>query len=306
VNVYKKVSDLPKSIKFGLVIGNFDGLHSGHRKLLNEVKETCTKNGVEPIVMTFVPHPMTILKNESSFLLNSYKERQELLFKEGFSHLLEISFTRDFSTLSPETFLEENVLKNKNIRLLFLGYDFAFGANKKGDHEFVKNYCSSRDIEVVIQKKYQGDQGVYSSSFVRRLLKKGQTMEALKILERPFFVRGRVIRGAGRGKQIGFPTANIDMDFSRIIPQHGVYATRCMFNDFNYLSITNIGHNPTFTDKKIVNIETNVFDFSGDLYGEVIQVDFYQKIRDEKAFSCVNELIEQITKDCEQRRLMDA
>lgn len=306
MNAYESIDDLPGDQKFGLVIGNFDGVHRGHRNLLKEVKELCQERGVEPLVMTFVPHPMTILRNESSFLINSYQERRELLKKEGIDHIVEISFTRDFSTLSPEQFLEKNVLKNKNIRLFFLGYDFAFGANKKGDHEFVKTYCANKDIEVVIQKKFENEQGVFSSSLVRSLLKEGKTMEASKILERPFFMRGRVIKGAGRGRQIGFPTANIELNFSKLIPELGVYATKCHLKGCCYLSITNIGKNPTFTDKDVINVETNVFDFSDDLYGEIIEVEFYEKIRDEKKFSSVNDLIEQIKKDCEKRRQLNA
>lgn len=306
MNTYDSIKELPSDLKFGLVIGNFDGVHRGHRNLLKEVKDLCEERGVEPVVMTFVPHPMTILRNESSFLINSYGERRELLKREGINHLVEISFTRDFSTLSPEQFLENNVLANSNARLFFLGYDFAFGANKKGDHEFVKKYCKDKDIEIIVQKKFESEQGVFSSSLVRSLLKDGKTIEASKVLERPYFMKGRVIKGAGRGRQIGFPTANIEVDFSRLVPALGVYATKCHFKGCCYLSITNVGINPTFTDQKVINVETNVFDFSGDLYGEEVQIDFFEKIRDEKKFSSVNDLIEQIKKDCEKRRALNA
>lgn len=306
MNVYSNIKELPEGKIYGLVIGNFDGVHKGHQKLLQEVKDICNERGFIPVVMTFVPHPLAILKNEKSFLINSYSERQELLKKEGFDHLIEIPFTRDFSTLSPENFLKQNVLSNNSVKLFFLGYDFAFGANKKGDHEFVKTYCKDKDIEIIVQKKFESDKGVYSSSLVRTFLSKGEPLEAAKILDRPFFIRGRVIKGAGRGRQIGFPTANIKVDFSRLVPEHGVYATKCNFRGCSYLSITNIGINPTFTDEKILNVETNIFDFSGDIYGEEIEVEFYEKIRREKKFSSVNELIEQISKDVKMRRDFNA
>lgn len=305
MEVYKSLADLPKGLKFGLTIGNFDGVHLGHQGLLKALKEKCKSKGLDLVVMTFVPHPMVILRNERSFLLNSYKERIELLGNLGISHVVEIPFTRDFSTLTPSEFIDKHILVNSGISYLFLGYDFAFGANKKGDHAFVLEYCKNKNIEIEIQKKVEDDLGTFSSSLARKALLDGRPLDCKKVLGRPFFIKGRVIKGAGRGRQIGFPTANIELEFERIVPQKGVYATVCSFRGCDYLSITNIGNNPTFKDDNSLNVETNIFDFDHDIYGEEIKVSFFEKIRDEKKFSSVNELIAQISKDVEFRRTLN-
>lgn len=302
MQILKHTNELPKGKAYALTIGNFDGVHIGHQNLLKNLLKDASNNERDLVVVTFVPHPLTILKNAKGFLLNSYEERRELLEEVGVKFLVELTFTRDFSTLTPEQFLEGYVLNNSDIKAFYLGYDFAFGQNKKGNHEFVQNYCKAKEIEVFIQEKFQEGDQAFSSTLVRECLKNGKTLEVRKYLGRPYFLKGRVIKGAGRGHQIGFPTANIPIDFYRIPPQNGVYATRCSFRNGSYISITNVGYNPTFKDERSLNIETNIFDFDGDLYGEEIKVEFFKKIRDEKKFNSVNELIEQISKDVALRR----
>ncbi len=302
MKVLNSIAELPETSEYGLIIGNFDGVHLGHRKLLDEVSKECVARNQDMVVITFVPHPLITLRNEKSFLLNTYEERQDLLKEHGVSWLIEIPFTRDLSMTDPSDFLEHYILCNKNVKTLFLGHDFAFGANKKGDHRFVKEYCSDKPIDVEVQKKFTIDTKTYSSSLVRQLLKSGNPKEASDLLGRKFFVSGRVIKGLGRGKQLGFPTANIDLVKERLVPEFGVYGTMCSFRGCTYRSITNIGKNPTFDDVSGINVETNVFDFSGDLYGEEIKVTFIDKLRDEQKFSSVNELIDQIKKDIERRK----
>lgn len=304
MQVYSTLKEIPDSVKFGLTIGNFDGVHIGHQKLLKEIQEECKSKGLDLVVMTFVPHPLAILKNERSFLLNTYEERKTLLKDHGIKHLVEVPFTRDFSTLSPTDFLDQHILVNGNIKLFFLGYDFAFGANKLGNHSFAQKHC--KNIDVIVQAKVADEEGTYSSSLARKFLLEGDPEKACKVLGRAFFLKGRVIKGAGRGRQIGFPTANIELDFTRLIPQKGVYSTICSFRGCDYLSITNIGNNPTFKNDNSLNVETNIFDFDHDIYGEEIQIHFFQKIRDEKKFNSVNELITQISKDVSFRRSLNA
>jgi riboflavin kinase/FMN adenylyltransferase len=305
MKVYEKIQDIPSELKFGLTIGNFDGFHRGHQELLEDVKQRCSQSGVETVVMSFVPHPITILRNQKSFLLNTYSERRELLSNGGLNFLVETAFTRDFSTLGPTEFLDKHVFNHSGLKLLFLGYDFAFGANKEGDHEFVKNYCADKDVEVIVQEKFTDSEEIFSSSLVRTHLENGETLKAKDVLGRPFFLRGRVIKGAGRGRQIGFPTANIEVDFSRMVPSFGVYSTLCKYKGGLYKSITNIGQNPTFNIEEGLNIETNIFDFNEDIYGEEIEILFFEKIRNEHKFSSVNELIKQIKADVEKRKSLD-
>ena len=302
MKVLNSIVELPNNNEYGLIVGNFDGVHLGHQKLLRAVFIECQKRKQEMVVISFVPHPLITLRNEKSFLLNSYEERRSLLSECGVKWMIEVPFTRDLSMTDPSDFLEDYILNHEKVKSLFLGHDFAFGANKKGDHNFVKKYCEGRPVSIDIQKKFTADTDTYSSSLVRRLLKQGEPKKAAELLGRNFFVSGRVIKGLGRGKQLGFPTANIDLEKERLIPEFGVYGTLCTFRGCTYRSITNIGRNPTFDDVTGVNVETNVFDFSGDLYGEEIKVTFVDKLRDEIKFSSVNELIKQIKSDIETRK----
>jgi riboflavin kinase/FMN adenylyltransferase len=212
-------------------------------------------------------------------------------------YLIELKFTRDFSTLSPEEFLKSFLLNYPCLKDFYLGYDFAFGANKGGGYDLVRSLCSPRKIDVEIQPKYEFQNAVVSSSLIREKLLNGKIDEVDVILGRPFHLEGLVIKGEGRGKMIGFPTANIQVSEDLIVPQKGVYVTKTVYNNMIYKSITNIGNNPTFKDSNVLNIETNLFDFDTDIYGETIEIEFLHKLRDEKKFPTVNDLVNQIKLD---------
>lgn len=287
--------------KVALTIGNFDGVHLGHQYLLKKILAECEANDHQLAVMSFVPHPHEILFPEKKhFLLNDYDDRRIFLKELGIPFFIEQGFNRDFSTLKPEEFLEKYLLikkGKKGFSKFYLGQDFAFGAQKSGDFEFVKNYCKDLSIEVELLDLYKEADLKVSSSRVREELIDGNVDKAEDLLGRPYFFKGTVIKGDGRGKTLGFPTANIIPDRKRIYPSRGVYITSTVFKGGTYHSITNVGVKPTFGDKDEVNIETNIFDFDQDIYGEVIEVHFHKLLRGEIKFSSVNHLIEQIGKD---------
>ena len=183
------------------------------------------------------------------------------------------------------------------LKKFYLGYDFAFGANKQGGFDEVRELCKPQRIEVEIQPKYEHSGAIVSSSLIRDKLSSGNISAVNELLKRPFHLEGVVIKGEGRGKKIGFPTANIQVDSDLIIPQKGVYVTRTLYKGMTYKSVTNIGNNPTFKDTNQLHIETNLFDFDHDIYGEFLDIQFFKKIRDEKRFSTVNDLIDQIRSD---------
>lgn len=296
--------DLPKIDgqypAIGVTIGNFDGVHVGHRELLKRIKENCLINNLQFVVVTFIPHPQKILQPEKErFLINSYDNRRKLLENLGVDVLVEMSFTRDFSTLKADDFLLKHLLIYPNLKNFYLGYDFAFGANKEGDHDLVHAVCLPRNIQVEIQPKFEVEGTLVSSSHIREQIMSGLVESVEKILARPFYLEGVVIKGEGRGKKIGFPTANIQVSHDLIVPHKGVYVTRTIYNGMTFNSITNIGNNPTFKDSDQLHIETNLFDFNNEIYGEYLDIQFIKKIRDEKKFSTVNELIGQITNDVE-------
>ena len=287
----------------GLTIGNFDGVHIGHRQLLKKIKEDCHAKGLKFVVVTFTPHPQKILQpGKEHFLISSFELRRTLLKRLGVDYLVELSFTRDFSTLSPEQFLKDCILTYPKLKEFYLGYDFAFGANKQGGHDLVKSICQQHGIEVEIQPKFEYKGQVVSSSLIRERLQSGKIDEVEEILGRPFSLEGVVVKGEGRGKKIGFPTANIQASPDLLVPHKGVYVTRTIYKGMTYQSVTNIGNNPTFKDGNQLHIETHLFDFDTDIYGEVLEIEFLHKVRDEKKFPTVNDLIEQIKKDADFAR----
>lgn len=290
VNVGKK--------SLAVTIGNFDGVHLGHQALITDILAECKKNGEELVVCTFNPHPKFILNNATNFLINSYDERRFVLESLGVRYLLEFEFTRDFSTQTPAEFLDKHISISSKVSSLYLGHDFAFGANKSGDHAFVKKYCASKNINCFLEKEFIPTSAKKASStMIRNALASGDVAVANSLLGRPFFVSGRVIKGMGRGKTIGFPTANVLFSQDRILPKVGVYESLTSYNDMTYKSITNIGFNPTFDNNTNVNFETHIFDFDNDIYGEMLKVELHSFIRDEIKFKNANDLIEQISKD---------
>lgn len=283
-----------------LTIGNFDGVHLGHQDFLKHIKNQSISSQAKFVVITFVPHPSFVLQPKTNFLLNTYNERRELLEKIGVDVLLELDFTRDFSTQSPINFLNECVFIIEGLKKVFLGHDFQFGANKEGNYNLAKTIASTKNIEIILHSEFKLKNDTVSSSQIREHLKNGEVENAAGKLGREFFLSGRVIKGQGRGKQIGFPTANLGYDKDIIIPAKGVYATKTNINGMVYESVTNIGHNPTFNTGYDIHVETHILGFNRDIYGENIIVSFYKKLRDEKKFSSVNELVSQIDIDVNQ------
>jgi len=300
MQLHHKIEDLIHhgTPEIALTFGNFDGVHRGHQDMLKSLKTYAQSKNSALTVMTFTPHPRKILSSESErFLIGSYQQRREWLAELGVEHLIEISFTRDFSTLGPETFLRQHVLNYPGLRSVHLGWDFAFGSNKSGEANLVKELCRPLDIEVQVCEAFALKENTVSSTSIRKSLRRGDVISARDMLGRDFSVSGVVVRGEGRGRKIGVPTANLQMDADIIIPLRGVYITESVYRGIAYKSVTNIGFNPTFKDEKDLTVETHLIDFAGDLYGETIEVRFLGRIRDERKFSNVNDLIEQLKAD---------
>lgn len=298
MQIYSSLNDvLAQNIV--LTIGNFDGVHKGHQDLLNDIKSKCSEDE-NFVVISFVPHPKKVLDPSiNNFLISSYNKKREFLVDLGIEHFVELAFDRDFSTLTPNIFLDEYVVTNPNVKKIYVGYDFAFGANKSGDHDFVKSYMKEKGIDVVIQEKFEMDYTLISSTVIRNLITSGDVNKASEYLGRNYILEGVVVKGEGRGKKIGFPTANIQFSKDLIFPGKGVYQTKTKHNNKIYNSLTNIGVNPTFKDDHVLSVETHILNFELDIYGESIEVEFISKLRDEKKFNGVEELISQISSDIE-------
>lgn len=296
MEVLKSLINIPGEKKISLIIGNFDGVHVGHQSILNFISDAAKKDDELFVVMTFIPHPRKILyPEEAHFLINTYEDRRSFLEKAGVDYIIEIDFTRDFSTQDPDDFIQKYILPQPNVSHFYVGYDFSFGSNKSGDSDLLNQYADS--FKVINLREFKSQQAKVSSSVLRENISNGKMADVSKLLGRDFFLTGRIVKGQGRGRTIGFPTANMLYSNDIIIPATGVYITKTCIKDLTYYSLTNIGKNPTFETSNELNVETHILDFDLDIYGESISVLFLKKIRDEIKFESANQLIEQIDKD---------
>lgn len=300
MKLVKSISEIDDSRPIILTIGNFDGVHLGHQDLFKQAKQYATKFNAYVVAMTFVPHPMTILSNiHEKFLLTSIEKKRDLLNILGVDFLIEVNFNRDVSTLTPLEFLKKYVLTSKSLKGMFLGFNFSFGAKKSGTHQVVREILKihAPEVDLQVAKPFEFDHVPVSSSKIRAALDTGDVCLAEKLLSRPHSISGVVIKGDGRGRTIGFPTANIHVSAGYFYPQPGVYVTKTNYKGMAFHSITNIGVRPTFTDHSELKFETHILDFHEMIYGEEIEVEFHSQIRSEKKFHSINELVDQIKLD---------
>ncbi|MGC2237224.1 MAG: bifunctional riboflavin kinase/FAD synthetase [Pyrinomonadaceae bacterium] len=280
-----------------LTLGVFDGLHLGHQRIMQTVVERAKAANAVPTVLTFDPHPRAVLHPESAPpLLQTLDQRLAALEVLGIEQTILIRFNREFAAIDAETFLRDVVYERLQAREVYLGRGFAFGKNRAGNIELLRKM--SRELgffaDEVPEIQLRGIR--ISSSKIREFLKIGKINSARRMLGRPYGVEGKIIHGARRGRTIGFPTANLHPN-NRVIPKFGVYATATLINDAWRRGITNVGVRPTFEKESEPSIETYIFDFDGDLYGDVLRVRFLHRIRDEKKFRGIDELRAQIERD---------
>lgn len=281
-----------------LTIGSFDGVHLGHQKLIRKLVQTARENNTESIVCTFRPHPRVVLRpTEPHHRLFDYRDQVEMMTELGVDILVEEKFSKDFSLMSAEEFLQNYILKHFKPVHIVVGYDFNFGRSRVGNADFLQKFCQENNIKLTVVEAHTHDEQIVSSSLIRQLLEHGQVKKASEFLGRPYYLRGPVRVGNRRGRTIGAPTANISPEIE-FIPRKGVYFTWAYLGDRKIASITNIGFNPTFQDtESYLKVETHLFDFDEDIYGEHLRVELVQFHRDETKFSDIAALKNQIFSD---------
>lgn len=282
-----------------VTIGNFDGVHLGHQQLVENVVREAQYFGVPSVVYTFNPHPVKVLHPErATYRLFDLKDQQEQFAARGVEYVIIENFTKDFAKVTPQAYLDEYIFGMLNPKTLVVGHDFSFGADRSGNIPFLEKYCAAKGIRLIIIPPFQFQGQVVSSTRIRETLKQGDVQKAKELLGRSYYVRGHVEKGFQRGRTIGVPTANIHPDVE-FVPRLGVYSTLTKIGAHYHPSITNIGVNPTFQDngKGPVKIETHILDFDAHLYDLEVEVHLLQFIRDERKFSGIDELKEQIQKD---------
>ena len=299
MNIYHGIEDFRRLDNAVVTSGTFDGVHIGHQKILSRLKEIARKSEGETVLITFWPHPRLVLYPEQTDLklLNTFEEKAELLRAQGINHLLRIPFTKDFSKLTSEEFIKKILIDTIGTRKLVIGYDHRFGKNREGSFEHLKANASVYGFEVEEIPRQDIEHVTVSSTKIRMALQEGDVQTGTELLGRPYSIAGRVVKGEKIGRIIGYPTANIEIDSShKLVPADGAYAVRIKYRESIYGGMLNIGYRPT-VNGKARTIETNIFDFDKDIYGESIEIDFISRIRDEIRFNDVEELKNQLTQD---------
>jgi riboflavin kinase/FMN adenylyltransferase len=279
-----------------LALGNFDGLHRGHLKIIERVRRGAAEHGGTPMAMTFDPHPPRVLRpDKAPKLLMTKSQRLESLHSAGISCVAVVRFTRELSEWDPEMFIRTVLVDWLRVSEVWVGANFLFGHGRSGNFTVLRtlgqHYGFRADkIDPVRYKDF-----VVSSTRIRRLVSEGRVDEAGALLGHPYFVDGTVVAGRRRGREIGFPTANLQTA-NELIPPHGVYATTTTIDGVVHAGITNVGVRPTFGEGELT-VETHLLTYSGDLYGRSVRLGFVQRIRDERQFPDVDALREQIEAD---------
>lgn len=286
-----------------VTIGSFDGVHLGHQAIARNLAAGAHHQGAPAVVLTFEPHPSIVLgKRTDPFYLTTAEQRAELLGDLGIDAVVTHPFTLDLAAKSPREFMEM-VHRSLDLRHLWVGYDFALGRKRIGTVQVLSQIGEELGYEVHTTRPVTLDGEVVSSSLVREAVARGDVGQAARLLGRPHFLEGEIIRGQGRGRTIGIPTANLDIAPEVAYPKSGVYACRTVIDGITYGAMTNIGVRPTFEHQPVKpRVETFLLDFSGDLYGKTLRLEFVERIRDEQKFDGFEALVEQIHQDIETGR----
>ncbi|MHB1927294.1 MAG: bifunctional riboflavin kinase/FAD synthetase [Leptospirillum sp.] len=286
-----------------LSIGNFDGVHLGHQRLLDRLVQKSRQSGYLAAVLTFDPHPLMVLSPEIPFQrIMSIDYKKHILEELGVDLLIITPFTQTLSRMEPETFIREVLLRHFPLRGLVIGEGFRFGHKRTGSVEDFERILAPAGISVEAIAPVQDNRGRISSSRIRELIRLGQIGQANALLTRPFRLEGIVEEGEKRGRKLGFPTLNIHPSPDRILPAPGVYITRTMTSSGWFNGASYVGKKPTFTPLLQPVIETHLFDFSDNLYGHPIHVDFLEFIRGDRAFPGPEALISAITNDLQRSK----
>lgn len=285
---------LPKT---AVVLGNFDGIHKGHRLLINKAKEVAREENIKTAVFTFEPHPSYVLSNRVpvDLIYTSY-EKERIMALEGLDYYIELTFSRDVAQMAPQQFIEEIILKQMNAQVIIIGADYRFGKNREGDFSKLIEYSKYHDFDVHVIHKLKYEDKDISSTWIRQELKKGNLSLATELMGNTFFFAGTVVHGKHLGSTIGFPTANLIPDPSKLLPPNGVYASTVELKGRVYPSITNIGLNPT-VDGKSVTVESHLMNFDQDIYGENLIINLISFLRPEEKFKDLEQLKKQISLD---------
>lgn len=300
MKVHRTIEEIPKITKPVLTLGTFDGVHLGHQEIISFLKEHAERVGGETVVLTFHPHPRTVLHpdDHNLVLIQSLEDRIKKLEDFGVDHLILFPFTQEFSRLSATDFVRQILVNQLNVKVMTIGYNHHFGRNREGSLDLLQELGNTYDFEVVEIPAFRLNEKSVSSTKIRSALIEGDIEQANTYLGKPFSFMGRVIRGNQIGTTIGFPTANIQpLSEIQVIPKNGVYAVRIGVDRDIYGGMCNIGNRPTVTENGERRIEIHIFDFNKVIYESDVRLYFIDHIRDENQFDSLEALKEQLKAD---------
>ncbi|NJB81566.1 bifunctional riboflavin kinase/FAD synthetase [Wenyingzhuangia aestuarii] len=298
MEVIHNYHNFPENIATVVTIGTFDGVHVGHRKILDQLFKEAKAKGLKSVLLTFFPHPRMVVQSDNSIkLINTIDERIDILSKTDLDYLVIQPFDRDFSNLSAFDFVRDVLVTRLNVKELVVGYDHRFGKNREGDFEQLKEYSHTFDFKIKEIKAQDINNTAVSSTKVRNALNTGEIEIANQYLTTPFFINGIVVKGQQLGATIGYPTANIEIsEVYKLTPKNGVYVILATHKEQNYYGMLNIGNRPTVNGKD-KTIEAHIFDFDFNIYGEDIKIEFLYYLREEEKFYSIEALKEQLAVD---------
>lgn len=290
-----------------ITIGSFDGVHKGHRHIIDALRNASVAQGAHATVITFDPHPRHILNSDAVpvKLLSSINEKRELLEEAGIEHLITLPFTHELANLTYSDFVKEFLIGKIGMKGMIVGYDHRFGKNREGDFEKLRQLSHELGFYLEQGTPYSEKEVNVSSTKIRRALDEGDVITAQNYLGYSYSCRGKVVRGFSNGRTIGFPTANIDLDDpNKLLPREGVYAVLAECNGSRYKGMLDIGVRPTFHKGGELSIEANLFGLQQEIYGKELKLYFISRMRNEKRFENTDELVAQLRKDKEQAELI--
>lgn len=299
---YRAIDDITLEEPTAIAIGVFDGVHRGHQQIVGSVVSYARENGMVPVVVTFDPHPVEIIKGpQTNFYLSSVEQKAKILQQLGVEIVITSKFDEEARQMRASKFLDM-LQNNLQMRSLRVGRDFAMGYKREGNIDFLEKEAAKRNYSLFVVDDVMIDGQRISSSRIRARLGDGQVEEAERLLGRPYELTGTVVTGERRGRTIGFPTANLGYDEAHVVPGRGVYAIWVTVNGVRYPAVVNVGFRPTFNELPDTRIEAHLLDFDADIYGAEVSFEFLKRLRPERKFDSPQALIAQIGKDVEAAR----
>jgi riboflavin kinase/FMN adenylyltransferase len=302
MKILRHIDNIPREFLGGAVsIGNFDGVHRGHARIIERLKDQASAYRAAAIVFTFDPHPVRLLRPDVAPPPLTWTERKaELLEAQGVNAMIAYPTDERLLSLTPREFFDQIIRERLAAKAMVEGPNFFFGNRRSGDVSMLAGFCHESQISLTVVEPLQWEGGYISSSRVRDLIHAGAVGHARQLLTQPYRIHGLVTHGAARGSRIGFPTANIEA-VDTLVPAQGVYAGRAFTSDESWPAAINIGPNPTFGEH-VMKVEAHLIGFSASLYGKPLEIDFLERLRDIRPFASVDELKEQLARDVTRTR----